>query len=265
MAKSEVAVTQESTQLSTELMDEIAGEQGMGYSERSEDSMVPILGILQDNSAEVKTRHSKHIEGARPGDLIIRSIGRVIPMGDTDPPISVQPCGFDHQWVEWAGEPGEGAPVANYPFDDRPADAVEKPKTDGEGMEWRMPNGNRLVDTRYHYVNLIDDDGSSMPLVIPMSGSNHTPSRQWTAQMKQFTVPGRPGVKAKSFMRAYGLRTAFNQRGSQSWYKYSITDFGWIQDEAQLYEGLSLFRAVRDQEVSAEVAEAPEQSDDIPV
>lgn len=263
MAKNEVAKAQE-YQLPADLMDEIGAEQGLGYSDRSEDSMVPILGILQDNSAEVKTRHSKHIEGAAPGDLIIRSIGRVIKMGDGDPPVVVQPCGFDHNWVEWAGEPGEGAPVANYSFDNRPADAVEKPKSDGEGMEWRMPNGNRLVDTRYHYVNLIDDDGTSMPLVIPMSGSNHTPSRQWTALMKQFVVPGRPGVKAKSFMRSYGLRTAFNQRGAQSWYKYSITDFGWIQDEAQLREGLNLFRAVRDMEVTAEVS-SPDTSDDIPV
>lgn len=265
MAKNEIKKYEE--QLPADLLEEIAGEEGLGYSDRSEDSMVPILGILQDNSGEVKARHSKHIEGAKSGDLIIRSLGLVIPMGDTDPPIQVQPCGFDHVWVRWEGEPGEGVPVGQYPFDDRPAEAVERPKSDGEGTEWRMPDGTRLVDTRYHYANLIGDDGSTMPIVIPMSGSNHTPSRQWTALMKQFSVPGRPKVRAKSFMRTYGIRTKFTQRGSQSWYKYEISDFGWVTDENLLREGLNLFRAVREREVTAETAADvfEEDEDTVPI
>jgi len=250
----DVATTQEA-QLPAELMNEILGEEGMGYSEKSDDSMVPILSILQDNSAEVKKRHSKHIEGAEAGDLIIRSLGRVIKMTDTSPPLEVQPCGFDHVWVEWEGEPGEGAPIGQYPFEDRPAEAEERENSDGK-MEWRMPAGTRLVDTRYHYVNMVEEDGSIMPLVIPFGGSNHTVSRQWTAQMKNFFVPGRAGVRAKSFMRTYGIRTKFTQRGEQSWYKYVISDFGWVQDPSLLQEGLNMFRAVKTQEVSAESAGA---------
>lgn len=261
----EVAKKTEEHQIPAELMDEIAGEEGLGYSERAEDSMVPILGILQDNSGEVKKRHSKHIEGAEAGDLIIRSLGRVIKMGDTDPPLEVQPCGFDHMWVEWEGEPGEGAPVGQYPFDQRPSEAVERENNEGK-MEWRMPSGNRLVDTRYHYCNILDEDGTIFPVVIPFAGTNHTVSRQWTAQMKQFTMPGRPRQKAPSFMRTYGLRTVFTQRGEQSWYKYSVTDLGWVRDENILQEGLNVFRAVRSQEVTAEVG-APDDTDEdtIPV
>lgn len=264
--KNEIAAAEEH-QLPKELVDEIAAEEGMGYSEKSDDSMVPILSILQDNSAEVKKRHSKHIEGAEAGDLIIRSIGRVFKMGENDPPLEVQPCGFDHMWVEWEGEPGEGSPINQYPFDARPGDAVERENAEGK-TEWRMPSGTRLVDTRYHYVNLIDEDGSVMPLVVPFGGSNHTVSRQWTAQMKQFQVPGRPGVKAKSFMRTYGLRTAYNQRGEQSWFKYSVSDFGWVRDQNILQEGLNLFRAVRSNELTPETASAPrteEDDDSIPV
>jgi len=265
--KNEVA-TPQNAQLPAELMDEITAEQGMGYSEKSEDSMVPILAILQDNSAEVKKRHSKHIEGAEAGDMIIRSIGRVIKMAQNDPPIEVQPCGFAHMWVEWEGEPGEGAPINQYPFDSRPADAFERENSEGK-MEWRMPAGTRLVDTRYHYVNFLEDDGSVMPLVVPFGGSNHTVSRQWTAQMKQFQVPGRPGVKAKSFMRTYGLRTNFNQRGEQSWFKYGVSDLGWVRDPNILQEGLQLFRAVNNHELTPETTVpeegAQEQDDSIPI
>jgi hypothetical protein len=228
MTKNEVAVQEDKVELPAELLDEIAGEEGLGYSDRPEDSMVPILGILQDNSGEVKKRHSRSIEGAEAGDLIIRSLGRVLKMGETDPPLIVQPCGFDHMWVEWEGEPGEGNPVGQFHFESKPDDAEEVTNRDGN-KEWRRGNGNRLVDTRYHYCNLIEEDGTVLPVVIPFGGTNHTVSRQWTALMRQFTVPGRPGVKAKSFMRTYSLRTQFKQRGEQSWYIYAITDLGWVK------------------------------------
>ena len=235
-----------------DMMAEISEMSDLGYSEKSEDSMIPILAILQDNSAEVKKKHSKYIEGAEPGDMIIRSLSRVIKMGDNMPPIVLQPAGFSHVWVEWQGEAGEGAPVGQFAFDSRPTEAVETPDPQNpDRMMWRMPNGNRLVDTRYHYCNLIDDDGATMPVVVPMGGTNHTTSRSWTAQMKQHRMPGR-SQKAPSFFRQYGLGTKFRQRGEQSWYNYTVADIGWITDEGVLRAGLSLLQAVQDNTVTAE-------------
>ena len=245
-------VTNAALSVPSDLLADIANLGDLGYSEKSEDSMIPILAILQDNSAEVKKNHSKYIEGAEPGDLIIRSLARVIKMGDNLPPMVVQPAGFDHVWVEWQGEPGEGAPVGQFPFEDRPKEANETADPqNADRTIWRMPNGNRLVDTRYHYANIIGDDGSLTPVVIPMGGTNHTASRGWTAQMKQHRMPGSPN-KAPSFFRQYGLRTKFKQRGEQSWYNYGIDDLGWIADEGILRTGLSLLQAVRDQTMTVE-------------
>lgn len=246
-----------------DLMEQVAELGDLGYSERSEDSMIPILAILQDNSAEVKKKHSKYIEGAEPGDLIIRSLGRVIKMGDNLPPLVLQPAGFDHVWVEWQGEPGEGAPVGQYPFEERPAEAVEQPDPQNpDRTVWRMPNGNRLVDTRYHYCNILSDDGSAMPVVVPMGGTNHTTSRSWTAQMKQHRMPGK-AAKAPSFFRQYGLRTKFKQRGEQSWYNYTVADLGWIVDEGVLRAGLSLLQAVRDNTMTVETEVAATENADV--
>lgn len=262
-------VTMANFSVPSDMLDEIAGMSDLGYSENSEDSMIPILAILQDNSAEVKKKHSKYIEGAEPGDLIIRSLARVIKMGDNIPPIVVQPAGFDHVWVEWQGEPGEGAPVGQFAFENRPADAVETedPQNPDRKM-WRLPNGNRLVDTRYHYVNVLSDDGSAMPAVIPMSGTNHTTSRSWTAQMKQHLMPGK-SVKAPSFFRQYGIKTKFRQRGEQSWYTYTVGDLGWIVDEGVLRAGLSLLRGIRDNTLSVEsegaAVERTTSDDSIPI
>lgn len=252
----------------SDIIDDVSAMDDLGYSQKSDDSLVPILAILQDNSAEVKKRHSKYIEGAEPGDLIIRSLGRLVKMGENAAPIVVQPAGFDHVWVEWQGEPGEGAPVGQYAFEDRPRDAVETDDPQNpERKMWRMPNGNRLVDTRYHYVNILTDTGP-MAVVIPMSGTNHTTSRSWTAQMKQYLMPGR-SQKAPSFFRQYGIRTKFRQRGEQSWYNYTVSDLGWITDEHTLRSGMALLKGIRDGALSVE-SETAERDDqmvdaDVPI
>ncbi len=240
----------------SDILSDVADLGDMGYSEKSDDSMVPILAILQDNSAEVKKKHSKYIDGAEPGDLIIRSLGRVIKMGDNMAPLVVQPAGFDHVWVEWQGEPGEGAPVGQYSFEDRPAEATETddPQNPDRKM-WRMPNGNRLVDTRYHYANILSDEGGAMPVVIPMSGTNHTTSRSWTNQMKQHLMPGK-SQKAPSFFRQYGIKTKFRQRGEQSWYNYTVSDLGWIVSEPILRAGLSLLQGIRNNTLMVEAEKA---------
>ena len=48
--------------------DELQGLEGLGYSEKADDSLIPIVGILQDNSGEVKKKHDKYIDGAEPGN-----------------------------------------------------------------------------------------------------------------------------------------------------------------------------------------------------
>lgn len=243
-----------STQL--DVGDELEGLTGLGYSERAEDAQIPILSILQDNSGEVKKKHSKYLDGAEPGMMIVRSLGRLYEGEPEKATLIVQPCGFQHVWVEWNGEPGEGAPVAQYPFDDRPGEAFEEEDPQNPDRKiWRMPGGNRLVDTRYHYCNVLSDE-NVFSIVIPMSGTNHGVSRQWTAQMKQFRVPG-TDAKAPAWFRAYKLTTAFIQRDIQSWYKYALQDLGWVTDKAlrqlgrELYDGVAAERVVADIEAEA--------------
>src|SRR5689334_9659633 len=55
------------------------------YSTKAEDTLVPIVSILQDNSGEVKKQHAKRIEGADAGDLIIRAFKKVIKVSKQDP------------------------------------------------------------------------------------------------------------------------------------------------------------------------------------
>lgn len=238
--------------LSTDVMSELAGLSNLGYSDRIEDSLVPILSILQDNSGEVKKKHDRYIEGAEPGKLIIRSRKRIY---DGEQGVLFVPAGFQHMWVEWNGEPGEGFPVRQYLFDDKPEEAteVEDPNNEDRTL-WRMPNGNRIVDTRYHYGHMIDGD-ELVQLVIPMSGTNHSVSRGWTSLMKELKIPG-TGQRAPSWVHAYALTTVFTQRGALSWYKYNINPVvdGWIGDAQLRKMGKELTESVSEHKVQADIS-----------
>ena len=231
------------------LSDDMLGSDVLGYSEKSDDSLIPVLSILQDNSGEVKKKHERYIDGSEAGMFIIRSLQMVFP---ADEPILFQPCGFTHEWVEWTGEPGEGgAPVAQYPYEARPAVAEEIINAQGK-KEWRMPeSNNRLVETRHHFGNILRGE-QMIPVVIAMSGTNHSVSRQWTALMKQFTIPGK-NIKAPAFTRCYDLATVFTQKGSQSWYKFKVKDHGWINDANTLQSGFAFAKAIAQNEVKAGV------------
>lgn len=242
---------------------ELEGVTDLGYSENMDDSLIPILSILQDNSGEVKKRHDRHIKDAEPGMMIIRALQR---MYGGDVGIEFQPCGFQHVWVEWSGEPGEGAVVNQYPFDEFPEEAteVEDPQNP-DRTHFRLPNGNRLVDTRYHFGHILGDQGEVLPVVVPMSGTNHTISRQWTSLMKQFKIPG-SGARAPAWFRTYRLSSAFTQRGAQSWYKYSVKDTGWVADPELRAAGRLLSESVAAKSVTAGQEGGDSASDDaIPV
>ncbi len=254
----------ENLPVSAEFMEEILDHGGMGYSENSEDSLIPILAILQDNSAEIKKKHEKYIDGAEAGDMIIRSLQRVFKV-DTDGNTSlrIQPCAFQHVWVAWDGDPGEGAPVQQYPFDDMPEHEEVKDPQNPDKTLFITPEGYRLVDTRYHFGQIVDGD-ELIPIIVPMSGSNHTVSRAWTAQMKQFKVPGK-NTRAPAFFRTYSFSTTFTQKGANSWYRYKITDLGWLTDEFALRSGFEMMKAVDSEVILADVTKDEVEKDDVPI
>lgn len=230
---------------------EVEGLTGLGYSERADDSLIPILALLQDNSAEVKKKHERHIEGAEAGHLIVRSLRRVI---DTEKEVVLfQPAGFQRVWVRWEGEPGEGVVIGQYPFDDRPSEAEEVEDAEGR-KNWVMPDGSRLVDTRYHF-GFLEVGDVRMPMVVPMGGTNHTVSRQWTTLMKNKKFPS--GAPIPAWFCAYRIRTEYRSRGVQSWFTYKVEEIGFVSDRAQRDAGRALFESLQKGEVAAATDDAP--------
>lgn len=248
-----------SDQLPAEISSMLQEYAGAGYSDKPEDGLTPILAILQDNSGEVKERHDRHVAGAKAGMLIIRSLRKMYSGEDG---LLIQPFGFNHVYVEWTGELGEGIPVARYMFDDPPPDLIEVPSAQNPDkmVLRRKSNGNRMVDTREHYANIISDLDPPFPVVIPMSGSNHGVSRSWTIQMRTMLIAGKP---APAFARLYKLKTQFRKRGSNmSWFSYYIDPGPRVVDIDLIQLGIRSFKGLAETPIEANLGDLAGSMDD---
>ena len=227
-----------------ELMELMGEGEARGVSTRAEDNIVPMIKILQGLSPQVNKRSDDYIEGAEVGEIWLKNAAQPIRSGVDG--IVFQPCAFSVDWVEW--KPKRAGYAGRH--DARPADAKEKEVLDDNGeprIAWVRPNGNIVVETRYHF-GLVD---GYLPYVIPLSGTGHTFSRSWMTLINQFKKAD--GVTpADSFARTYRLRTktASNDRGE--WMTFVAEDLGWVTVE-QYKVGLAFHKAVLSGEKKAEV------------
>jgi hypothetical protein len=242
-----------------DLLEKYAGE---GFSHEAEDRLTPVLAVLQDLSGEVKKNHERRVEGAEAGMFILRSMRLLYP---GEPGLLVQPFGFSHFLIEWTGDAGDGVPVNRFPWNDPPTDLYETPhpQDPSRTIMKRRSTGNRLVDTREHYANLIVQGLDPFPIVIPMSGSNHNTSRQWTNMMSNMSYQGR---KLPAFFRSYSLKTVFRKKGSNmSWYAYHVDPRALITNRALLELGAASVDAMKMKPIEANLGDMHEVDDSQPV
>lgn len=240
-------------------MDLLEKYAGQGYSQEAEDGLTPVLSILQDNSGEVKKNHERRMDGAESGQFIIRSLRRLY---DGQRGFLVQPFGWLHTYVEWSGEPGEGMPVGRFMHEDPPDDMYETadPQNPGKKVNRRKSTGNRLVDTREHYVNIIDGIDRPFPIVVPMSGSNHSVSRLWTNMMRNMVYKGQ---QLPAFFRLYTMRTIFRKKGAnQTWYGYQVDPSSFVKDRDLLELGASCFDSLKIKPIEGNLADIREIDDE---
>lgn len=229
----------------------LAASEGRGVSTAREDNVVPLLYVLQKGSPQTDERGDAYVRGAKAGELWVRGSEGVI-SGTTG--VVVQPCAFLRCWIEWGPKRGDGFKARHA---DRPDAAEEKETRDDQGrpqMQWVMPSGNIVVETREHYV-LVGHDA----LVIPFTSTGHTVSREWMALMNRFRDErGRP---LDSFARQYRLTTVRKEKDGNTWYVIKAVDAGWVGSAEQYDLGLALHQAVM---AGEKVAEAPSEDDRAP-
>lgn len=221
------------------LQDQVVADAGKGVSTNAEDNIVPLIYVLQAQSPQCNRRSPDFVEGAEAGAFWLRSSG--LPAVSGDDGILFQPCFFSKDWVEW--RPNRGGFVTRH--SDRPADAELKntpTPEDPDRQSWVMPNGNYVVETRYHIGNVYLPDGKIMPYVIPFSSTGHTVSKNWMFLMNNKVIAGAKGA-APSFACFYRLKTKETSNAKGTWMKIEVTDEGWVQTAADYERGKALHNA----------------------
>lgn len=215
---------------------EMEADAGKGVSTRAEDNLIPMMRILQSQSPQCLKQKPEYIKGAEAGNIFIR--GALSPVVDGEEGVIFQPCHFTKKWVEWVPRKQGGGLVERY--DEKPDDCVLTENDDGRKV-WVRPNGNEVVETRYHTGILhINDD--RFPVVIPLSSTGHSFSKEWMLSMNMKKTP--QGDKAPAWAFLYRLTTKPRSNAAGDWFAFGFEDLGVVSTLEDYQAGRDLFNAV---------------------
>ncbi|WP_448506573.1 hypothetical protein [Immundisolibacter sp.] len=218
---------------------------------------IPFLAILQSGSPQCKKSDGAYIKGAEEG-MIFNTVSQEIVDGDTG--VMVIPCYYKRTFVKWA--PREGAGGGGFRGEVPPSDPevlanrlCQEGKDKGRLID---SEGNLLVDTRTHYVLVLDDNGAYQPAVVSMSSTQIKKSRNWMSKMNSIKMARPDGslFTPPMFSHTYKLTTVPESNDQGSWFGWKIETGAPVVDAA-LYQAAKEFRAAVS---SGEVKEQVPQS-----
>jgi hypothetical protein len=272
--KNQVATTSGGSSLPADFMEDVMADAGSGVSQNADDNVLPFLALLQDLNPEVKKRDPNYVEGAEPGFIYNQATRQlwntVLAPGEEKDghkgdELLVQPCAFHRCVVEWIPRDAGGGFVARH--DPKPGETIDQmlarigkqvadPKdSSGDKKIWVTPDGkHELRDTRYHYVNILQPDGTISPAVMSFSSTGHTPSREWMTLMNNFKIKvGDQMITAPSWSKKYRVRTRLKQNKKGEFFVHHIEDAGIITDKSLRELGKQLNRAFQTGEVKPDM------------
>lgn len=250
--------TTPSNQVPDFLRDQVKQDAGHGVSTKAEDSLVPLIYILDAKSPQCDQNDPRYIPGARAGAIWLRNFSDPIIDGNTG--FLFQPCYFSKDWVEWVPRERGGGFVGRFPWNDetefgQPAVAEQKPHPENpKKMRWMLPNGNEVKETRYHSGYVILEDGRPLPFVIPLSSTGHTVSRNWMFTMMSKRTE--TGEIIPSYACLYRLTTRQRSNVQGKWYSFEVSDQGFVKSTPDYERGKALFKAFETGEKMADAEDA---------
>jgi hypothetical protein len=204
----------------------------------SKDVSLPFLKILTNNSPHVTQGDAKFISEARPG-MVINSVLNKLYDGQTG--FKAIPCFFKFEYVEWAdrGTQNSVAPVNSYPAD---SDIMTK-TTRGDDRKDRLPSGNYIEPTHYHYVLMVDEnDMATDTAVIVMKATQAKKSKKWNSMMLSQRRKGSKGFfQPPTWSQIYTLSTVLEKNNLGSWYGWEINHNKDIPNDTLLSASQAFF------------------------
>ena len=239
-----------STEVSTDVLDDIFETAGDGASFDSSEMQIPFVRILQPMSPQLKKGKAEYIEGAAQGDVFNNVTGQY---WEGSKGIVVIPCFQTTKYLEFiprekgGGFQGELAP--NDPM-------VSQAKRDGSSEI--LPNGNELVKSDQHYCLIVEEDGSFQPAVIDMKSSQLKISRRWKTQIAMQKIKNpkteqlvTPAVYAT--MWRLSVTEESNDKGD--WFNYQVAKESLVSNRDLLVEAKAFRESIQAGEVKAQPEE----------
>lgn len=214
----------------------VLADAGAGFEETTRDAFaIPFLLVLQDLSPQTKKKMDGYIEGAKPG-MIFNSVTRELYDGAEG--VTVIPCHWSQVFIEWVPRSkGGGFVGAHAPNDPRVAQGIRQ-----KGAGLVLPNGNELMDTRQHYVLLVDPKtGRGEGCLLPFKSTGLKISRRWMSQMRNalIEINGKL-VEPPMFAYQYHLTVEEGANDQGSWYQFVVGERQRVTDP-QLYQQARAF------------------------
>ena len=205
--------------LATNLFEADAQQGAQNISQ--EDLALPFLKILGQLSPEVNKRDGKYVEGAEPGKIINTVTNDLYDM------ISVIPCHYKRQYIEWADRgTSTGAPVAIHEAD---SDIVSQ-TTRGKDYKDRLPNGNYLDNTANHFVLVLGNNPQTA--LISMKSTQLKVSRKWNSMMMGIKMQGKNGLfTPPTYSHIYNLSTVQMSNDKGTWFGWDVTKVGPVTEK----------------------------------
>lgn len=220
---------------------------GGGFEEADATAFaIPFLQILQSGSPQCKKSDGAYIKGAEEG-MLYNTVTKELISGEEG--VTVIPCHYTQRFVEWTPRELGGGFVAEHLASDP---CVNQTHKDDKNRD-TLPNGNTLVDTRNHYVLILDKEGNLSPALISMSMTQMKVSRQWMSKMQGIKIKTPDGkfVVAPMNSRMYQITTVPQSNDQGSWFIYNVELVGLVTDPAY-YKAAAEFRnAIRGGAVTA--------------
>jgi len=269
--KQEVQKASSGSVVTEEMRKMALADVGKGSSTAQEDNLIPLLYVLQGLSPQVNKRNDAYIEGAEPGDIWVRNAPK--PIVKSEEGIPFQPCTFSKNWVEWVPRDAGGGRRGIFPHDavtvakDGKSATLKTPDgvidlkvefKDGNTNvpHFKLPNGNDLIETRYH-AGFAEVDGKALPYVISFKSTGHTVSKEWMGKILQ-----RNSIDGKnpdpSWLYWYKLTTKMRKNKEGEWFVIQVADLDRVATAEEYARGKSLNIAVMagEKEIGEEIQDA---------
>ncbi len=193
---------------------------GDGMENIDQDSMaIPYIALLQTNSPQADKKDERYLDGAEPGMFFHTVTEKLYDS------ITVVPAEFERVFNEWGDRKKGGGFKGRFSVAEFKAEKSERNDT---GKYWRPDGNTYFMDTRNHYVILIDEEtGDPEPVIISLSSTQLKVSRKLMSVLRGIKFPkknGKGSFNPPSYAHKFQVTSTReeNAKGKYSGWHFSI-------------------------------------------